>query len=100
MNRDAFALMAREEQDHWWFRGRRDFIARAIRTLALPTNASLLDAGCGSGGTMALLRQFGTVAGFEYDAEAREQARAPAASGGWKRARCPDRSPSRESGSM
>ena len=76
MNRDAFALMAREEQDHWWFRGRRDFIARAIRTLALPTNASLLDAGCGSGGTMALLRQFGTVAGFEYDAEARERARA------------------------
>ena len=76
MERDAFDLLAREEHDHWWFRGRRYFIERAIRTLALPTTARVLDAGCGSGGNLALLQQLGAVAGFEFDAAARELARA------------------------
>ncbi|MBL0938218.1 MAG: class I SAM-dependent methyltransferase [Gemmatimonadaceae bacterium] len=71
MDRDAFALMAQSERDHWWFRGRRFFIERAIRTLALPANARVLDAGCGSGGNLPLLAQFGSVWGFEYDADAR-----------------------------
>lgn len=71
MDRDAFALMAQSERDHWWFRGRRYFIERAIRTLPLPANARVLDAGCGSGGNLSLLAQFGSVWGFEYDADAR-----------------------------
>lgn len=76
MDRDAFALMAESERDHWWFRGRRDFIERAIRRLPLPAQATVLDAGCGSGGNLALLSQFGSLYGFEYDAEACEAARA------------------------
>lgn len=67
MDRDAFELLAREEQTHWWFRGRRFFIERAIRTIVLPANASVLDAGCGSGGNLAMLQQFGRVSGFEMD---------------------------------
>jgi 2-polyprenyl-3-methyl-5-hydroxy-6-metoxy-1,4-benzoquinol methylase len=76
MDRDAYQLMAAAERDHWWFRGRRVFIERAMRTLALPASARILDAGCGSGGNLALLSQFGTVYGFEYDAEARAVAEA------------------------
>lgn len=80
MDRDAYALMAAAERDHWWFRGRRHFIARAFDTLALAPQARILDAGCGSGGNLALLSRFGRVWGFEYDAHARavaqEQARA------------------------
>jgi SAM-dependent methyltransferase len=71
MDRDAYHLMAAAERDHWWFRGRRVFIERAMRTLALPVAPRILDAGCGSGGNLALLAQFGTVYGFEYDPEAR-----------------------------
>ncbi|MCE2902010.1 MAG: class I SAM-dependent methyltransferase [Gemmatimonas sp.] len=71
MDRDAYQLMAAAERDHWWFRGRRVFIERAVRTLALPAMPRILDAGCGSGGNLALLARFGTVYGFEYDAEAR-----------------------------
>ena len=70
MERDAFALMAAAERDHWWFRGRREFIASAITRAAPPSNARLLDAGCGSGGNLALLAQFGSVHGFEFDADA------------------------------
>jgi SAM-dependent methyltransferase len=71
MDRDAFALMAASERDHWWFRGRRHFIARVLDTLPLPKPARLLDAGCGSGGNLALLARYGRVWGFEYDADAR-----------------------------
>lgn len=71
MDRDAFELMAAAEKSHWWFRGRRVFIEAALQRVAPPAGATVLDAGCGSGGNLALLGRFGTVFGFEYDAEAR-----------------------------
>lgn len=71
MDRDAYELMAEAERDHWWFKGRRYFIERVMKTIELPHNAQILDAGCGSGGNLALLSQFGIVSGFEFDAKAR-----------------------------
>lgn len=76
MERDAFALMAAAEQNHWWFRGRREFISAALARVALPANAHLLDAGCGSGGNLPLLSTFGTVSAFEFDDHARSAATA------------------------
>ncbi len=70
MEEEAFRLLADAERDHWWFRGRREFIRAALERLELPSSASLLDAGCGSGGNLALLAEFGTVFGFEYQAQA------------------------------
>ena len=67
MEQDAFALMAKAERDHWWFKGRREFIAAAIMRVAPPSDARILDAGCGSGGNLALLADFGSVWGFEYN---------------------------------
>lgn len=71
MDRDAYQLLATAERDHWWFRGRRAFIERALRSIELPASARILDAGCGSGGNLALLARFGTVFGFEHDPGAR-----------------------------
>lgn len=68
--------MEREEADHWWFRGRREFIGRVLERLGLPARARILDAGCGSGGNLELLARFGDVHGFEYDDSARKSARA------------------------
>jgi SAM-dependent methyltransferase len=76
MQRDAYTLMAAAERDHWWFRGRRLFIEAALRRAAPRAGGQLLDAGCGSGGNLALLARFGTVCGFEYDDEARAVAAA------------------------
>lgn len=76
MEREAFHLLDQAEAHHWWFRGRREFIRAAIQRLQLPASATLLDAGCGSGGNLALLGEFGRVYGFEYDATARERAAA------------------------
>lgn len=75
MERDAFALMADAERTHWWFRGRRDFITAAFQRVAPPPGARILDAGCGSGGTLETLAPFGEVFGFEFDAEAMQAAR-------------------------
>lgn len=75
MDKDAFALMAQAEHDHWWFKGRRYFIERTIDGLKLPKDAQVLDAGCGSGGNLALLSKYGVVSGFEFDATAREMAK-------------------------
>lgn len=75
MERDAFTLMADAERTHWWFRARRDFITAAFERVAPPPGATILDAGCGSGGNLEILSHFGAVSGFEYDAEAMQAAR-------------------------
>jgi SAM-dependent methyltransferase len=39
----------------WWYRGLRLHLAQAIRRAALPADALVLDAGCGTGANLALL---------------------------------------------
>lgn len=67
MEQDAFQFLADSERDHWWFRGRREFIRASMERIAPPRGARILDAGCGSGGNLALLAEFGAIHGFEYD---------------------------------
>lgn len=55
----------RVEERHWWYRGRRRVLERAIERLGLPDGASILDAGCGSGRNMVELARHGTVTGVE-----------------------------------
>jgi SAM-dependent methyltransferase len=55
----------RVEERHWWYRGRRRVLERAIERLRLPDGASILDAGCGSGRNMVELARHGTVTGVE-----------------------------------
>ena len=68
----VYRRMAEEEERHWWFRGRRAFLERLLGTLDLPEGtARLLEVGCGTGGNLALLRQFGRLDAVEYDSAAR-----------------------------
>jgi SAM-dependent methyltransferase len=62
--------MASIERDHWWYRARREFISAAFARVGLPAGAKLLDAGCGTGGSLPMLSSFGAVHAFEYDAGA------------------------------
>ncbi len=69
--------MAASEGRHWWFVGRRSIIETVIRERLRPQRgARILEAGCGTGGNLALLRQFGELEAFEYDADARQIASA------------------------
>lgn len=72
MDRSVYERMDAQEAEHWWFVARRRIIAAAIRRLvSLPDAPRILEAGCGTGGNIALLESFGTLRAFEYDADAR-----------------------------
>lgn len=75
MERTVYDRMNELEQSHWWFVGRRRIIAALIvRFLPKGGKANILEAGCGSGGNLAMLGSLGTVDAFEYDADARQHA--------------------------
>ncbi len=75
MEPQIYARMAELEAGHWWFVARRRILSRVLeRYAALPREARILEAGCGTGGNIAMLARFGAVAGFEPDAGARELA--------------------------
>ncbi len=71
MNPEAYERMASLEDRHWWFLARRAIVAKIIAGLKLPPQARILDAGCGTGGNLAMLRNFGEVEATEMDDGAR-----------------------------
>ncbi len=71
MDRQIFDRMQAIENDHWWFRARRQILADQIGRLSLPSQARLLEVGAGTGGNLAMLSGFGEVEAMEPDAEAR-----------------------------
>jgi len=65
MEAEAYELMASHEVHHWWFRGRRAVLRSLIRRMELPDPARILEAGCGTGGNLAVFEALGTVSAFE-----------------------------------
>ena len=73
MDQAVYIRMAKDEESHWWFAGRREILRALIeREIRLPSAARILEAGCGTGGNLDLLTRYGRVDAFEYDARARE----------------------------
>jgi len=71
MSPDAYLEMARTEDRHWWFAGRRAILKSIIFSLGLSPNAHILEIGSGTGGNLEMLSGFGKVSGLEMDATAR-----------------------------
>lgn len=72
MEAHLFEEMARTEDHHWWFRGRRGIIEAVLREHLPPVAARrILDVGCGTGGNLPLLQGFGQVEGLEASEQAR-----------------------------
>ena len=68
--------MSAQEGGHWWFVARRAILDSLIRSRIAPRDgARILEAGCGTGGNLAMLAAHGSVDALEYDAQARELAR-------------------------
>ena len=91
MDPSAYGEMARSEERHWWFTGRRSILRSVISRLRLPREAAILELGCGTGGNLAMLASFGRVSALESDAAARAIALEKCAGRCEIRAgRCPD----------
>ena len=68
MDPDVYARMARHEEHHWWFRGRRHILSRLLAgALAGRGPLDILEAGCGTGGNFAWLSSLGHLHAFEPD---------------------------------
>jgi SAM-dependent methyltransferase len=74
MDKDIFHQMAQIEEHHWWFSGRRKIVESVIAGLHLSHDADILEAGCGTGGNLAMLSRYGRVFGTELDDLARQYA--------------------------
>jgi SAM-dependent methyltransferase len=75
MDRDLMRATMDVDDHHWWYRGRRRIIRSELDRLPLPSEADILDAGCGSGRTLEELVDYGTVSGIELSEDAAEVAR-------------------------
>jgi SAM-dependent methyltransferase len=67
MLRAELEAMLAHDEHHWWYRGRRRVLCAQLDRLSLPANARILDAGCGSGRTLDVLADYGTVVGCDVD---------------------------------
>lgn len=72
MERAIYDHLRDHDGEHWWFVARRRILGRLIQTLNLPDQPKILEVGCGAGGNIPLLKQFGDVQAVEPDAESRD----------------------------
>ena len=71
MENELFHQMAELEESHWWFVGRRCILKKIIDCFVeFSLNAQILNVGCGTGGNLNFLSQYGNVTGLEVNDEA------------------------------
>ncbi|MDE0878261.1 MAG: class I SAM-dependent methyltransferase [Sphingomonas bacterium] len=72
MDRIVYDRMAAHDSTHWWYRARRDILADYLtRYGGLPSDARILEIGCGTGHNLPMLARFGSVEAIEIDPAAR-----------------------------
>lgn len=67
MEKDFYLQYAAVENKHWWFLGRRKIVEKVIQQLKLPVNAEIIEAGCGTGGNLAMLSRYGNLSAMEIE---------------------------------
>lgn len=70
MRTDEYERMYGLEDSHWWYIGQRRIFNRLLERYCLPGDRRVLDAGCGTGGTLGMLDRWGEVVGCDSSPEA------------------------------
>lgn len=66
MDTSEYHNIARLEPTHWWYAGMRAIARSVVARLPLPEGALILDAGCGAGGGLRWLAEFGAPVGVDW----------------------------------
>ena len=76
MHKHEYARLAARESFYFWNVGRREILREVLwRHLPSPNDLTILDLGCGPGGNIKLLAEFGEVTGLDVSEEALRFAR-------------------------
>jgi len=73
MMRHTYPILYQVEESHWWHRGRRRIIASFVSEICKSfgdRRPRILDVGCGTGGNLSLLSQFGDAEGVDVSPDA------------------------------
>jgi ubiquinone/menaquinone biosynthesis C-methylase UbiE len=74
---DLLELTGRAEATHFWFRGFRIYVSRAIAgVVGDRRNLRIIECGCGTGYNMSMLAPYGHVFAFDLNADGARRARA------------------------
>lgn len=82
MQPHTYAIMREVEDTHWWYVGRRRIISSFVKRICDELRAEgkadphILDIGCGTGGNLEALSQFGEAEGVDISREALDFCRA------------------------
>jgi len=61
-----YELMYRLENSHWWFLAKKRYIKTILDLYLKGRGNKILDIGCGTGGMMDLLKDYGSVFGLDH----------------------------------
>lgn len=76
MEKEQYHILYRLEETHWWYLGMRHMVDSLLqRYMDSSRPLRILDAGCGTGGMVKHLQQYGSVAGLDISDEALELCR-------------------------
>ena len=66
-NKNEYIIMADVEENHWWYKSLRHLVITGIKKNFKDSNISIIDAGCGTGGTINHLQKAGyiNITGFD-----------------------------------
>lgn len=70
MRDNEYAIMAGVEEQHWWYRSLRARVGMHLEQLAIPQEAVILDAGCGTGANLAFVKDYGRAIGIDMHPQA------------------------------
>ena len=66
-----YDMMADQQQWHWWYQTKREYLNQLLRQLPLSNSAKILDLGSGVGANFPVLRYYGKVEGAEQSERGR-----------------------------
>lgn len=76
MDAQLYRDFAAHEDSHWWFAARRAIVREFLKAhLPVAAPRKILDVGCGTGGMLPLLQEFGEVSALDSSEEALVAAR-------------------------